>query len=164
MATFPAKTSYNNGDYYYNTDVNDFGDLINKLYGNGATTIPLASTVISAKGDLLTGSASGVLSKTAVGTNNQVLFASSGATAGVAWGLITSAMITDGTITGTDIAGTTITASNVTASTLTSTQMDKTTVYCRGTTTLSNASALIHYGTSTPASGTGGIGDIFFQY
>lgn len=162
MATFPAKTSYNNGDYYYNTDVNDFGDLINKLHGYGGTTIPIAATVISAKGDILSASASGTLSKTAVGANNTVLYANSAATGGVSWGLITSAMITDGTITGTDIASTTITAAKMVNSTLTSTQMDGATVYIRGDISgFTPTSSKIHVRSTAPTSPA--AGDIWFQ-
>jgi hypothetical protein len=161
MATFPAKTSYNNGDYYYNTDVNDFGDLINKLHGYGGTTIPIASTVISAKGDILTASASGTLSKTAVGANNTVLFADSTATGGVSWGTVTSAMITNGTITGTDIASTTIAASNIVNGTITSTQVDGATVYVRGTVGFAATSSKIHITSSTPS--TPAAGDVWFQ-
>lgn len=155
MATFPAKTSYNNGDTYYNTDVNDFGDLINKVY-NGSTG--LATT----KGDILTASAANTLARTGIGANNTVLYASSAATGGVAWGLVTSAMITDGTITGTDIAGTTITASNIVSATLTSTQMDGATVYIRGNTSgFTPTSSKIHITSTTPASYASG--DIWFQ-
>jgi len=165
MATFPAKTSYNNGDTYYNSDVNDYGDLINRLYGDIAVANVASSGIVANKGDILTGSAANTLIKTAIGTNNFVLRADSAGSGGVSWGLITTSNISGSAgITGSQIASTTIAAGNIVANTITSTQVDQTTVYVRGTTTLANASAKIHYGTSAPASGTGGIGDIFFQY
>ena len=155
MATFPAKTSYNNGDTYYNTDVNDFGDLINKVYGG-------SSSLVVAKGDILTGSASTTLVKTAIGSNNTVLTANSAATGGVSWGLVTSAMITDATITGGDIAGTTIAAGNIVANTITSSQVDGTTVYVRGQQTgFTPTSAKVHIRSTAPTSPVSG--DIWFQ-
>jgi len=107
------------------------------------------------------------LTKTSVGANNTVLYASSGATGGVAWGTVTSAMITDGTITGTDIASTTITASNIANSTITSTQClsngNATSIFSVGTALTSATSAKIHFKTTSGAPTTGGaIGDIWF--
>lgn len=159
MATFPAKTSYNNGDIYYNSDVNDFGDLINKLYG---TTGTASSGLVTAKGDVLTGSASATLVKTAIGSNNTVMYANSAATGGVSWGLITSAMITDGTITGADIANTTITGAKLVNSTITSTQMDGATVYIRGDVSgFTPTSSKIHIRSTAPS--LPAAGDIWFQ-
>ena len=160
MATFPAKTSYNNGDIYYNTDVNDFGDLINKLYGNGG--VSASSGLVTAKGDVLTGSAASTLVKTAIGSNNTVMYANSAATGGVSWGLITSAMITDGTIVAADIANATITGAKLVNATITSTQVDGATVYIRGDVSgFSPTSSKIHIRSTAPTSPA--AGDIWFQ-
>jgi hypothetical protein len=107
MATFPAKTTYVNGDIYTATDVNDYGLLINQLYDQSPNSL------VTAKGDLLVGSAAATMVKKTVGANNTVLYADSAAAGGVAWGQVTSAMITDGTIVAGDIADGAITSGKI---------------------------------------------------
>lgn len=172
--------SYVNGDVYSASAVNDANTVIN--------TLSATQSLIAAKGDILTGSADDTLVKTGIGANNTVLYADSTTSGGVAWGLITSAMITDGTITATDSAGATITgakiasatitgsniaattiaASNIVANTITSGQCKAdgaaTSILSVGTALPSALSSKLHFGTTTPASGTGAIGDIYIQY
>lgn len=160
MTITPRPTNYIDGQIYSASDVNGTNTNLNL-----ATA---ALSLVDAKGDILTGISDDTLTKTAVGANNTVLYANSGATGGVSWGTVTSAMITDGTITGTDIASTTIAAGNIVANTITSTQCKAdgaaTSIVSVGTALPSAVSSKIHFGTTTPASGTGAIGDIFIQY
>jgi len=160
MTITPRPTNYIDGQVFSASDVNGTNTNVNL-----ATT---ALSLVDAKGDLLTGISDDTLTKTAVGANNTVLYANSSATGGVSWGLVTSAMITDGTVTGTDIASTTVAASNIVNNTITSTQCKAdgaaTSIVSVGTALPSATSSKIHFGTTTPASGTGAIGDIYIQY
>ena len=70
-------------------------------------------SLITAKGDLLAGSASGVQSKLAVGTNNHVLTADSSTATGLKWGAVATtksySLLGTGTLTG----ATTVTVSGI---------------------------------------------------
>jgi hypothetical protein len=105
MTITPLSTSYVNGDTFSASDINTTNAAVNVL---SAT-----QSLVAAKGDILTGSADDTLVRTAIGSNNAVLYADSAQSGGVFWGTITSAMITDGTITGTDIASGTVTSTNI---------------------------------------------------
>lgn len=153
MTITVLNTAYLDGDTFYAADINATNTVVNLLSAS--------QSLIAAKGDILTGISDDTLTKTAVGSNNTVLYANSSATGGVAWGTITSAMITDGTITGADIASSTITGSNIANSTIPSTKVDGT-VYVRGDTSgFTPTSGKIHIQTSAPSSPA--AGDIWFQ-
>lgn len=123
MAYTTLSTSYLNGDIFSAGDINNTNTVANAL-SNGTN-----QALIATKGDILTGSATAnALAKTAVGSNNAVLYANSAATGGVSWGLVTSAMITDGTITGTDIASGTVTSSNILNGTIVSADIASNTI------------------------------------
>jgi hypothetical protein len=157
MAYTTLSVAYLDGDTFSASDVNGTNTVVNAL-SNG-----INQALIGAKGDILTGSATAnALVKTAIGSNNTVLFANSAQSGGVAWGLITSAMITDATIVGGDIALTTITGGNMVSGTVTSTQTDGATVYQRGSQTgFSPTSSKIHIRSTAPSSPA--AGDIWFQ-
>lgn len=153
MTITVLNTAYLDGDTFYAADINATNTVVNLLSAS--------QSLIAAKGDILTGISDDTLTKTAVGSNNTVLYANSSATGGVAWGTITSAMITDGTITGADIASSTITGSNIANSTIPSTKVDGT-VYVRGDVSgFSPVSARIHIRSTAPTTPT--AGDIWFQ-
>lgn len=123
MAYTTLSVAYINGDVFSAGDINNTNTVANAL-SNGTN-----QALISAKGDILTGSATAnALVKTAAGSNNTVLFADSTASGGVSFGLVTSAMITDATITGTDIASGTVTSSNIASGTVTSSNIADNTI------------------------------------
>ena len=152
MAYTTLPIAYLNGDTFSASDINNTNTVINALSNN------TNFVNITTKGDILTGSATAnALVKTAVGSNNTVLYANSAATGGVSWGLITSAMITDGTIVAGDIFGNTITSAQCLASGAT------TSIVSIGTALASATSSKIHFKATAGAPTTGGaIGDIWF--
>jgi hypothetical protein len=146
MPTFPVSTSYINGSVYQASDVNAYGTAINALY-NGT-----GFNLLTAKGDLITGTATaGTGIKTAVGADNTILYASTAASGGVAWGTITTAMIGALQVTGAKIANDTITATQVAAD-----------VYVRYSTSFTATSANIYMSTASPTGGS--AGDIWFKF
>jgi hypothetical protein len=157
MATTTLNVAYLNGDTFYAADINATNTVVNAL-SNGTNQV-----LVTAKGDLLSGSATAnELVKTAVGAASRVLITDSGASGGIAWGQVTSAMITDATIVGGDIAATTITGAKLVSGTITSTQTDGATVYQRGTVSgFSPTSSKIHISSTAP--GSPAAGDIWFQ-
>jgi hypothetical protein len=157
MATTTLNVAYLNGDTFYAADINATNTVVNAL-SNGTNQV-----LVTAKGDLLSGSATAnELVKTAVGAASRVLITDSGASGGIAWGQVTSAMITDATIVGGDIAATTITGAKLVSGTITSTQTDGATVYQRGTVSgFSPTSSKVHISSTAP--GSPAAGDIWFQ-
>ena len=157
MATTTLNVAYLNGDTFYAADINATNTVVNAL-SNGTNQV-----LVTAKGDLLSGSATAnALVKTAVGAASRVLITDSGASGGIAWGQVTSAMITDATIVGGDIAATTIAGSNMISGTVTSTQADGATVYVRGTVSgFTPTSSKVHISSTAP--GSPAAGDIWFQ-
>jgi len=109
-------------------------------YGLATNALYDASAVklVTTKGDLLAGSASATVVRVAVGTNNTVLCADSSQSGGLTWRAVTAS----------DSKG----------------DGAATSIVSIGTALPSATSSKIHFGTSTPASGLGAIGDIFIQY
>jgi hypothetical protein len=157
MATTTLNVAYLNGDTFYAADINATNTVVNAL-SNGTNQV-----LVTAKGDLLSGSATAnELVKTVVGAASRVLITDSGASGGIAWGQVTSAMITDATIVDGDIAATTITGAKLVSGTITSTQTDGATVYQRGTVSgFSPTSSKVHISSTAP--GSPAAGDIWFQ-
>jgi len=74
----------------------------------------ISSSVVTTKGDLIAATSSGVVDRLGVGTNGQVLTASSGASTGLAWATPTSGGMT--TIASGTLSGSSITLSGISGS------------------------------------------------
>lgn len=140
MTITPLSTVYANGDTFSASDINATNTAVN--------LVTATQSLISAKGDILAGTADDTLGKTTVGANDTILTADSAQTNGVKW---------SSTFAGN--ASTATTASAVTAGNGASGAV----VTIGSNVVPSATSSKIRFTTTAPTTG-GNIGDIWIVY